>query len=1003
METMLKVVVQPRPGSERDKERRRKKKNARELTSSSSSRYPSMPSYPASPSRGEIDVSEIRTARFQVTGMECAACAGSIEKAVKRLPGIEEATVAVLQNRAQVVYRPAFVQEESIREAIDDAGFEAVIIPDDARQPSRIITRFRIKGMTCTSCSNSIESALSKLPGVQMAVVALATEECEVRHDPGTITRAQLAITIDDLGYEAELLSVDEESTGEEFNRVRLQLESVTDSADFQVVEEILSGLSGVASFDVDRTSAMATVSYDPEKTGPRTFIESIEQSGAFKAKLEAPTGQGSHDRSLEIQHHKNYFLWSLVFTIPVFLLSMVFMYIPGMMEGLEMGRINNLSIGALLRWILSTPVQFIIGKRFYSGAYKALRRGSANMDVLIAMGTNAAYFYSVYTVFRAATSSEFKGTDFFETSAMLISFIILGKYLEVTAKGKTSEAIAKLMDLAPDTANLLSVDEDGNVTNEREIASELIQRRDIIKVVPGSKVPTDGVVVWGQSFVNESMITGEARPVPKKLGDKVIGGTMNDNGVLHIQATHVGAETALAQIVRLVEAAQMGKAPVQKYADRISTYFVPIVVVVSFIVWLAWFVSGKARSYPKSWIPASMDEFELALQFGISVLVIACPCALGLATPTAIMVATGKGATQGILIKGGQALEAAHKVKTVIFDKTGTLTIGKPIVVDTKLFKDVRRQEFYNTIAAAEVNSEHPLAKAVVEYSKRITGELSSHGSEKHEVSDFEAIPGQGIRAVVDGKATLVGNMRLMKESQIEISEEVQEHLHETETLARTGVMVAINSEVVGVISIADPVKPEAAKVISILKSMGIRSMMVTGDNWGTATAIARELGIDRPSIHAESLPEDKARIVKEIQATGTTVAMVGDGINDSPALVAADVGMAIGAGTDIAIEAADIVLMKSNLDDVITGIDLSRKTFRRIQLNYVWALGYNVLGIPIAAGALFPSTGFRLPPWVAGAAMAASSVSVVCSSLWLKRYKRPRVVEEIRRSEQQ
>lgn len=994
MQSLMKVVLAPRTGSATESERRKKKKEdvLLERSLSSSTRYPSMPRYPLSPLHGEVDVSEIRKANLKVTGMECAACAGSIEKAVKRLPGIEEATVSVLQNRAQVVYRPAFVQEESIREAIEDAGFEAEAIVDDAGQRSGSISRFRIKGMTCTSCSNSIESSLKKLDGVQKAVVALATEECEVRHDAGVISHVQLAAAIDDLGYEAELLIA-----GEETNRIRLQLEGVTAAADFQLVKEMLVALSGVTSVDLDFSNAMVTVSYEPDRAGPRTFIETIEQAGVFTAKLEAPRGRGSHDRGLEIQHHKKYFLWSLVFTVPVFFLSMVFMYIPGIMEGLEHGRLNGLSIGALLRWILATPVQFVIGRRFYVGAYKALRRGSSNMDVLIAMGTNAAYFYSVYIVLRAATSPTFKGTDFFETSAMLISFIILGKYLEVMAKGKTSEAVAKLMDLAPDKATLLTLDEEGDVAGEREIGAELIQRRDIIKVVPGSKVPTDGVVVWGQSFVNESMITGEARPVPKKLGDKVIGGTMNDHGVIHIRATHVGAETALAQIVRLVEAAQMGKAPVQKYADRISTYFVPAVMVAAFVTWLAWYVGGKARSYPKSWIPAAMDEFELALQFGISVLVIACPCALGLATPTAIMVATGKGATQGILIKGGQALEAAHKVKTVVFDKTGTLTIGKPIVVHTKLLTNIPLHVFYDTIAAAEVNSEHPLGKAIVAYSRKISGEHSSHGQQQHEVRDFEAIPGQGVRAVVDGKATLVGNMRLMKEHGIHISEEAEEHLRDVETLARTGVMVAIERELVGVVSIADPVKPEAARVISILKSMGVRSMMVTGDNWGTAVAIARELGIERPCVHAESLPEDKARIVEEMQAAGTSVAMVGDGINDSPALVAADVGMAIGAGTDIAIEAADIVLMKSNLEDVITGIDLSRKSFFRIWLNYVWALGYNVLGIPIAAGALFPSTGFRLPPWVAGAAMAASSVSVVCSSLWLKRYKRPKVVEEI------
>lgn len=413
--------------------------------------------------------------------MECAACAGSIEKAVKRLPGIEEATVAVLQNRAQVVYRPAFVQEETIRESIEDAGFSATTVLDDTTNnphPNNITTRFRIKGMTCTSCSNSIESALRKLPGVQTAVVALATEECEVRHDAAVLPRTHIASLIDDLGYEAELLN-----PGEEFNRVRLQLERVTDSPGCRLVVEVVSAISGVTSVAVDPVTETATIEYDPERAGPRTFIESIETTGAFKAKLDTPPGQGSHDRSLEIRHHRRYFLWSLVFTVPVFFFSMVFMYIPGVKERLEMGRLNNLSIGALLRWVLATPVQFVIGWRFYSGSYRALRRGSANMDVLIAMGTNAAYSYSVYTVVRAATSEEFHGSDFFETSAMLISFIILGKYLEVMAKGKTSDAIAKLMDLAPETAILLSVDEQGNVTDEREISAELIQRRDIIKV----------------------------------------------------------------------------------------------------------------------------------------------------------------------------------------------------------------------------------------------------------------------------------------------------------------------------------------------------------------------------------------------------------------------------------------------------------------------------------------------------------------------------------------
>ncbi|TYI70423.1 hypothetical protein E1A91_D08G220400v1 [Gossypium mustelinum] len=732
--------------------------------------------------------------------------------------------------------------------------------------------------------------------------------------------------------------------------------------------------------------------------TGPRNFIKVIDSTGSsrrFKATID-PEGEGagreSH-RKEEIKQYFRSFLWSLIFTTPVFLTSMVFMYIPGIKHGLDTKVVNMLTIGEVIRWVLSTPVQFIIGRRFYTGSYKALRHGSANMDVLIALGTNAAYFYSVYTVIRAASSPDFEGTDFFETSAMLISFILLGKYLEVLAKGKTSEAIAKLMNLAPETAILLSLDEEGNVISEEEIDSRLIQKNDIIKIIPGAKVASDGFVLWGQSHINESMITGEARPVAKRKGDTVIGGTVNENGVLHIKATKVGSESALAQIVRLVESAQMAKAPVQKFADRISKYFVPLVIMLSFSTWLAWFLAGKLHGYPESWIPSSMDSFELALQFGISVMVIACPCALGLATPTAVMVGTGVGASLGVLIKDGQALEGAHKVNCIVFDKTGTLTVGKPVVVNTRLLKNMVLHEFYELVAATEVNSEHPLTKAIIEYAKKFREDEENPAWP--EARDFVSITGHGVKAIVRNKEVIVGNKSLMLENNIVIPIDAQDMLTETESMAQTGILVSIDGEVKGVLAISDPVKPGAQEVISILKSMNVRSIMVTGDNWRTASSIASQFGIE--TVVAEAKPEQKAEKVKELQAEGYAVAMVGDGINDSPALVAADVGMAIGAGTDIAIEAADIVLMKSNLDDVITAIHLSRKTFSRIRLNYIWALGYNILGIPIAAGALFPSTGFRLPPWIAGAAMAASSVSVVCCSLLLKNYERPKKLENL------
>ncbi|XVF52883.1 hypothetical protein PTKIN_Ptkin05aG0054200 [Pterospermum kingtungense] len=848
--------------------------------------------------------------------------------------------------------------------------------------------------MSCTSCSSTVEKALQEIHGVQRAQVALATEEAEVRYDPKIVSHNQLMEAIADAGFETILVS-----TGEDISKIDLQVDGVwTEKSPVRMLENSLQALPGVQAVDIAPELKKVSISYNSDMTGPRNFIGVIESAGTsrgLKATIFPQGGGGGKEthRKEEIHQYFRYYLWSLIFTIPVFLSSMIFMYIPVIKHALDTKVVNMLTVGEIIRWVLSTPVQFIIGRRFYTGSYKALRHGSANMDVLVALGTNAAYFYSVYTVLRAAFSPDFEGTDFFETSSMLISFILLGKYLEVLAKGKTSEAIAKLMNLAPETAILLTLDKKGNVICEEEIDSRLIQKNDIIKIVPGAKVASDGFVLWGQSHINESMITGEARPAAKRKGDTVIGGTVNENGVLHIKATKVGPESALSQIVRLVESAQMAKAPVQKFADRISKYFVPLVIVLSFSTWLAWFLAGKFHGYPESWIPSSMDSFELALQFGISVMVIACPCALGLATPTAVMVGTGVGASQGVLIKGGQALESAHKVNCIVFDKTGTLTVGKPVVVDTKLLKNMALHEFYELVAATEVNSEHPLAKAIVEYAKKFREDEENPGWP--EARDFVSVTGHGVKAIVRNREVIVGNKSLMLDHNIAIPAHAQEMLTESEGMAQTGILVSIDGEVTGVLAISDPVKPGAQEVISILKSMNIRSIIVTGDNWGTASSIARQIGIE--TVVAEAKPEQKAEKVKDLQAAGYAVAMVGDGINDSPALVAADVGMAIGAGTDIAIEAADIVLMKSNLKDVITAIHLSRKTFSRIRLNYIWALGYNILSIPIAAGALFPSTGFRLPPWIAGAAMAASSVSVVCCSLLLKNYRRPKKLENL------
>ncbi|CAL4889402.1 unnamed protein product [Urochloa decumbens] len=718
--------------------------------------------------------------------------------------------------------------------------------------------------MACTSCSESVERALQMVPGVKKAAVGLALEEAKVHYDPNITSRDLIIEAVEDAGFGADLIS-----SGDDVNKVHLKLEGLNSPEDTKLIQTVLETTEGVNHVEWDTVEQTIKVAYDPDITGPRLLIQCIQNAAqppkCFNATLHSPPKQREAERNHEIRNYRNQFLWSCLFSVPVFLFSMVLPMISPYGDWLSYRICNNMTIGMLLRWLLCSPVQFIVGWRFYIGAYHALKRGYSNMDVLVALGTNAAYFYSVYIVLKALTSSSFEGQDFFETSAMLVSFILLGKYLEVVAKGKTSDALSKLTELAPETACLLSFDKDGNTISETEISTQLLQRNDVIKIVPGTKVPVDGVVIKGQSHVNESMITGEARPIAKKPGDRVIGGTVNDNGCIIVKATHVGSETALSQIVQLVEAAQLARAPVQKLADKISRFFVPTVVVAAFLTWLGWFIPGQFHLYPKHWIPKAMDSFELALQFGISVLVVACPCALGLATPTAVMVATGKGASQGVLIKGGNALEKAHKIKAIIFDKTGTLTVGKPSVVQTKIFSKIPLLELCDLAAGAEVNSEHPLSKAIVEHTKKLREQYGSHSDHMMESRDFEVHPGAGVSANVEGKLVLVGNKRLMQEFEVELSPEVEAYMSETEELARTCILVAIDKIICGALAVSDPLKPEAGRVISYLKSMGISSIMVTGDNWATAKSIAKEVGISQ--VFAEIDPVGKAEKIKDMQ----------------------------------------------------------------------------------------------------------------------------------------
>ena len=660
-------------------------------------------------------------------------------------------------------------------------------------------------------------------------------------------------------------------------------------------------------------------------------------------------------------------------------------------MEGMEGSPFN---MGDLLSWALTTPVQFIVGARFYQRAWAALKHGTATMDVLVCLGTSVAYFYSIYIVLNKDAEAQM---PFFETSAMLITFLTLGRLLEARAKRKTTHAVTALMELQPEDATLLTLDEDGKVTNETVIPAEELQPGDVVKVVPGSKVPADGFVVSGTSNVDEAMVTGESVPVTKQEGSDVIGGTVNGNGALRVRVTTAGNDTMLARIVKLVEDAQTSKAPVQRYADRISAIFVPLVLFIALAVFFFWYVLVLTDVVPPDWYEKEGDVL-FPLLFSISVLVIACPCALGLAVPTAVMVGTGVGASLGVLIKGGRALEVGSQIRTVCFDKTGTLTVGKPAVTHTATFNTKDKTRLLKVLAAAEEGSEHPLATAILKY---VEAELEkgSDKSDMFEARDFEAIPGRGVSCMVDvpGEAepvkVLVGNRALLKEAGVAIDDATETQMQEHEDMGQTVMTVAMNGELSMTVAVADMLKPVSKIAVQALQKQGLDVWMITGDNRRCGLAVAKQAGIDADHVLAEVIPGEKSAKIVELQQNGTgRVAMVGDGINDAPALAQADLGIAVGCGSDVAIETADAVLVKDDLRDVVVTLHLARVVFNRIRLNFVFALGFNCLGIPLAAGAMYPATQVRLPPEAAGMAMALSSFTVVSSSLLLRRYLPPK-----------
>ncbi len=808
---------------------------------------------------------------------------------------------------------------------------------------------FTVKGMTCAACVRRIEKRTSKLDGVEKVSVNLATEKMSVVFDPDKVSEKVLQEAVKDAGYDLEIPA--------KIKTIIIPIEGMTCSSCANSITKELNRIEGVVSANVNFATEKAIVSHDPSKVHISDIKKAIENAG-YKA-LEVDSKNGTdykkerRKKDIDILWRK--FFVSAVFSIPLLYISME------QLLGLELPKFINPSVNpfnfAIAQLFLVIPT-IIAGYKFYTVGFKNLFKFSPNMDSLIAVATSAAIIYGLYsTILIYLGKIEHVNNLYFDTAGVIITLILLGKYLEGVSKGKTSDAIKKLMGLQPKTAIILKDNK------EMEIRVDEVEVGNIVIVKPGEKIPVDGTVVEGHTLVDESMLTGESMPIEKNIGDKVISGSINKNGSIKFKATRVGKDTTLAQIINLVEEAQGSKAPIARMADVISGYFVPIVISIAIISSSAWYLSGASEAF--------------ALTIFISVLVIACPCALGLATPTAIMVGTGKGAKYGVLIKSGEAIEIAHKIDIAVFDKTGTITKGRPEVTDIFTEGNYSEEELLSIAASAEKSSEHPLGEAIVKSAKE-------KGIALKKIDRFTTIPGQGIEVTIDNMKVYMGNLKLMRDKNIEIP--LIDKANELAKDGKTPMFIAINGRLEGIVAVADTIRPSSNNAIRKLHDMGIKVAMVTGDNRKTAEAIAKRVGID--IVLAEVLPQDKAIEIKRLQQAGYTVAMVGEGINDAPALAQADVGIAIGSGTDIAMESADIVLMKSDLEDVVTAIQLSKATIRNVKQNLFWAFAYNATGIPIAAGLFHLFNGPLLNPMIAAAAMSFSSVSVVSNALRLKKF---------------
>lgn len=1020
-----------------------------------------------------------RTVTLALSGLSCQRCADWVSKALRRTDGVSDCRVDLARHVAVV---HATCTPAQLVECVQNTGYGALVVKtaaaatasddedsfaraaEEARVPliagdqlesngeatsgggsgnrgPRTIT-LRVSGMSCASCVAKVEEAALAVPGVASAVVNLLAETATITlvqrravtasqpdADPTPAADPEdVAAAVTAYGFPAEVV----DTSGLAFRVGQMVCASCPPR-----IEMVIRRLKGVSRVEANYLLGKVVVQYNAAVVGARTIkgaIEAMEYTvelwdrdgdGGGRGGGSGAASADSHSR--EAARYRREFLASLVFAGPLLVLMMGLDHIHAVHEFMMTDVMGGsgpgkLPLMALVAAILATPVQFGLGRQFYIRAWKALRHRSANMDLLVAMGTSAAYAYSTYVVVTgsAAPGLAAGGAQFFETAAVLISFVLLGKWLEARAKGRTSEAIRKLAALQPSTAAVLDVGTtpppiDAELRPDApafasfaaaasafvsdpsrviEVDTALLQRGDVLKVIPGSHFPADGCVLVGTTAADESMITGESMPVSKSPGDAVIGGTVNTSGMVLVLAQSVGADSMLAQVVRLIEDAQVSKAPIQAYADKVSAVFVPAVVAIATVTWVTWYSLASAGALPVTWTAAE-GEFLFSFLFAITVLVIACPCALGLATPTAVMVGTGLGARLGVLIKGGQPLETAHAVTHVVFDKTGTLTKGDMSVTAIRGLVDGEGHDATDVLwlaGSAEAGSEHPIARA-------ITKAATADGRKLAQMEDFEVVPGMGLRCRLRTTAgswskVLVGNTRFMNESGVEMSAAALQIIREEEEKGQTVASVASAEmgdapRVLGVVCVSDPVRPEAAKAVAALARRGVATSIVSGDNWRVARAVAATVGIR--NVIAEVLPAGKVDAVRDLQRARAKVAFVGDGINDAPAMAQSDLGVAVGAGTDVAMEAAGIVLVRSNLLDVVAALDLSRVTFQRIRLNLFFSLAYNVLGIPIAAGALFPLIRVRLPPEVAALAMALSSVSVVLSSLALTRYKPP------------